>query len=269
MMRGLKSSRPLGTFFRALLFYLSATLIFIGVGSSGIESGNIDTTFVKMAIAALLTFVLSLIFVRLEGITLAGIGLSFSGHTLQRFLGGSAIGLLMASLQPVVLLIHGHFHLECVHPSFGIIVFNLLFYLAAACREEITFRGYPFRRLDERFGPWIAQGIMFVLFALEHKAGGMSWITSFIGAGTGALLFGVAALKSRGLALPVGLHFAWNVGQWLWGFKNSPGFWQATVENGYAAQEEKVGYAVYLLAAGLAAIGICLYYRNRVNRAVN
>jgi membrane protease YdiL (CAAX protease family) len=51
-------------------------------------------------------------------------------------------------------------------------------------------------------------------FAVEHVVGGMRWLHAILGAGIGSLLLGMAALATRGLAMPISLHAAWNFGQW-------------------------------------------------------
>ena len=42
--------------------------------------------------------------------------------------------------------------------------------------------------------------------------------------------------ERKGIAFPVGLHAAWNFGQWIFGFKNVPGIWEAIVEKGYGPE---------------------------------
>ncbi|MBK0379216.1 CPBP family intramembrane glutamic endopeptidase [Mucilaginibacter segetis] len=242
------------------LFYLLTLVIFA-------LANVLKPLLLSMTLAALGTYVLSLFFLRREGLSPASVGLAFGQHSVVRFCCGLTGGLLMAGLQPVFLLASGQFHLERVHPSAGPVILQLSVYLAAACREELVFRGYSLRRLDQQYGLWIAQAVLFVLFALEHKITGMSWLTAFVGAGSGALLFGLASLKSRGLALPLGLHLAWNAGQWLFGFKGTPGLWRAVVEPGYAEQAEFLGYAAYGVAVGIAAIIIYFYYRHENHRA--
>jgi hypothetical protein len=64
-----------------------------------------------------------------------------------------------------------------------------------------------------------------ILFAIEHHLGGVSWTTAMIGAGTGSIVFSVAALVTKGLAVPIGIHAAWNFGQWALGLKGSAGIW--------------------------------------------
>jgi membrane protease YdiL (CAAX protease family) len=98
-------------------------------------------------------------------------------------------------------------------------------YVALAGREELAFRGYPLRRLDDRFGRTIAVVSVAIVFALEHRLGGASWADAFIGTGTGSIVFSVAALVTRGLAVPLGIHAAWNFSQWALGLRGSSGIW--------------------------------------------
>ncbi|MEG9435147.1 CPBP family intramembrane metalloprotease [Edaphobacter sp. HDX4] len=70
---------------------------------------------------------------------------------------------------------------------------------------------------------WTAQFAVALVFALEHLAGGATWINAILGTVGGSLLFGMAAIVMRGLAVPIGLHGAWNFGQWTLGEKESSG----------------------------------------------
>ena len=106
----------------------------------------------------------------------------------------------------------------------------------------------------------VSQIIIAIIFALEHLAGGYTWVQAFWGAGVGALLFGLATLKTGGIALPVGLHAAWNFGQWCLGFKNEPGIWQAIVEPNYETRHEQLVFLFYLLVMGIG-IGSFYFYR--------
>jgi membrane protease YdiL (CAAX protease family) len=250
---------------RVMVFYLLTVIIFVAANMLNTTAGRGTSGLFSMILAAAGTYVLSLFFLRKEGLPPAAVGLRFSRYSLARFFCGLLGGLVMAALQPLCLLAWGHFHMEPASPSIGWIVLQLAVYLAAACREELVFRGYSLRRLDRQFGPWIAQAVLFGLFVLEHRIGGMSWLASSLGAGTGALLFGLASLKSRGLALPLGLHVAWNAGQWLGGFKGTPGIWRAVVEPGFEAPAERLGFVAYLAAALFAALIIYFYYRHETS----
>jgi len=102
-----------------------------------------------------------------------------------------------------------------------------------AVREELAFHGYPLQRLKSIFGIWGAQLIVAFVFAFEHVLGGSTWQLALLGAGVGSLLFGMAAIATRGLAMPIGLHAAWNIGDWIRGGKGSVGFWKPIVEDDF------------------------------------
>ena len=104
-----------------------------------------------------------------------------------------------------------------------------------------------------------------VLFAAEHRLGGSDWLRALLGPGVGSLLFGIAAIATKGLAMPIGLHAAWNFGQWILGLKEQPGMLTAIVEKGNEQHAEIVGFSSYLAVMGLATAGFWLWdiYRRR------
>jgi hypothetical protein len=78
-------------------------------------------------------------------------------------------------------------------------------------------RGYPFQRLVEGAGPWVGQLVFAALFALMHWGNpGMhgatrAWAT--VNIALAALLLGFCYLRTRSLALPIGVHLGWNWAQ--------------------------------------------------------
>src|SRR3970282_2141439 len=78
--------------------------------------------------------------------------------------------------------------------------------------EELLFRGFVFQRLFDGIGPWPALVAMAVLFALAHWGNpgmdGTTRIWATIDTALGAILLGLAYLRTRRLALPLGIHFA-------------------------------------------------------------
>lgn len=82
---------------------------------------------------------------------------------------------------------------------------------ALATMEEVGFRGYPLQVLMASIGFWRAQILVALAFALSHLAFGWHWLVVVIGVLPAALLFGVAAARSGGLALPIGLHAGLNL----------------------------------------------------------
>jgi uncharacterized protein len=94
--------------------------------------------------------------------------------------------------------------------AFGLLLLNLATLAVAALAEEVAFRGYPFRRLIESIGPVAATIVMSVLFGLLHVFNpGSSWASTLVTMLAG-LLLSVAWLRTHGLWLGWGFHFAWN-----------------------------------------------------------
>ena len=88
---------------------------------------------------------------------------------------------------------------------------------AAAVTEEVLFRGYLFQRFIDGLGMWPAQFVIAALFTLTHSDALREIGAQGLLAGTNiflaSLMFGLAFLRTRSLALPLGLHFAANVVQ--------------------------------------------------------
>lgn len=87
-------------------------------------------------------------------------------------------------------------------------------YLAVAVNEELLFRGYPFQRLVRGTGTWIGLTLMGLWFAYAHWDNpGMSGATkawATLNIFLAGLLMGIAYLKTRALAMPMGIHLGWN-----------------------------------------------------------
>jgi membrane protease YdiL (CAAX protease family) len=86
-----------------------------------------------------------------------------------------------------------------------------------AFAEELLFRGVIFQRLLSAVGEWPAQIAIGLLFVLTHLGNpGMDGATKTLACVNiflASILFGKAFLRSKGLALPIGLHFMANVTQ--------------------------------------------------------
>lgn len=217
---------------------------------------------ISIAIACVFT----ILFVKWEGLQVKDVGVVANSKTIEKVVIGFGIGLSMTVLQLALVLILGHYKvvLTSFFP-FYTILFYLTLYILVAVREELAFRGFPIFSLNYRFGLWTAQIIIFVIFSLEHVVGGMTWGQAFLGPGTGALLFGMAALKSNGIALPIGLHCAWNFGQWCLGFKKETGLLQGIIETGYENVVERNGWISYIM---IMAIAITVFYFYKSKRTL-
>lgn len=211
-------------------------------------------------IAVIGVFGITILFSRWEKITLFEIGLVPHRKTIKRFAYGFVIGLVLALTYALVVVYFTQSKLVLV-PSLptSSILFTFLLYFVFSLREELAFRAYPLRTLAYSIGSWKAQIIIALIFAIEHMAGGYTFVEAFLGSAVGAILFGIAALKTKGIALPVGLHFAWNFGLWCVGFKNEPGIWEYIIGNESDSTNEVIGYSIYVLVMGLAILGFYLY----------
>jgi membrane protease YdiL (CAAX protease family) len=125
---------------------------------------------------------------------------------------GAALGWGLVVLAVLPMALAGTLRLQFwTQPrAFGLLVLNLVTLAVAALAEEVAFRGYPFRRLIEAVGPVAATIILSLLFGLGHVLNpGASWASTLVTVLAG-LLLSIAWLRTRGLWLGWGFHFAWN-----------------------------------------------------------
>lgn len=219
---------------------------------------------------AIATLLLSLAFVRWDQISVSEVGLRPDRRSSLRLLYGFVIGLVLAGAWALASAAMGY--VRWVRGpgtganSAGI---ALLAYLALACREELAFHGYPLRRLQHPLGVWGAQLFVAVVFALEHRLGGYDWPHAILGSGVGSLLFGMAAIATRGLAVPIGVHAAWNFGQWMLGLRGHPAVWEAVGRGSRSARDEFAMMAIYVVLMAAATLGFWMWYRRGLSSAAN
>jgi membrane protease YdiL (CAAX protease family) len=153
-------------------------------------------------------------------------GLTLHPSTHRELLSGLAMGFLMMA---------GVFVVECslgmavVTPR-GMPVATILslvllggceFFLAASI-EELWFRGYLFQVLIQWITLIPAIAVMGVLFALAHGFNPGVGIVAYVNIALVSITLSLAYYKTRGLWMPIGLHFAWNFAQTtIFGFPTS------------------------------------------------
>jgi hypothetical protein len=93
--------------------------------------------------------------------------------------------------------------------------------------------------------------------------GGQSWLGALLGPAIGSLLFDIASIATEGLAVPIGIHAAWNLGHWALGFKDTPGVWRPIASLGDSGRAYAVGTASYFVVTGLATFGFWKWHRSR------
>lgn len=185
--------------------------------------------------AAIITLA-SFLCVRLERRAFRDLGFRVGPRWLGEFLAGTLGGILLILVTALLVQGLGGFHWE---RTSGVGPQHLLTaaaaFLGVAFFEEIMSRGYPFQRLVEGAGPWVGQLVFAAIFALGHWGNpGMhgatkAWATLNIG--LAAILLGFCYLRTRSLALPIGVHLGWNwaqgslLGFGVSGTSDIKGFW--------------------------------------------
>jgi membrane protease YdiL (CAAX protease family) len=207
-------------------------------------------------VASTATYAVTRLFLRWDELRAEDVGVAVRERSLLRMVAGFGLGLLLVGAPTLMVRAAGHVawvRMEGI--SWRHVMVALMGYVALAAREEMAFRGYPLRRLEGTFGIWVAQILVAAVFALEHVAGGNSWKNAVLGAAVGSLLFGMAAMATRGLAVPIGVHAAWNFGQWVLGKKETVGVWRPVVAPGYRGVVDHVGMIAYVVVFGLSMVG--------------
>lgn len=203
--------------------------------------------------------------------TFKEVGFTWEQKTPKRFLIGFLIGIGITIL--ILFVVFQFSELKLVYNSgsnIGLVSFWLLAFLPLALMEEIIFRGQAFIKMNTEIGIWPAQILFAILFAWYHDFTGQTLLTQLTGPGIWALIYGIAAIWSKGLALPTGLHMAINVVLALVGQKDSRhSIWNieysTDVTSALQDQTESIGLITQI---GILIIAIVLteYYRRNTSK---
>jgi membrane protease YdiL (CAAX protease family) len=167
---------------------------------------------------------------RLRRESVASVGFRLDARWFGEAVAGTAIGgLAILVITALIWSVGGvRFTLDPAR-SVEALSLGLWMFLWVALLEENLFRGFLFQRLIDGAGFWVAQLCFAALFAVGHWGNpGMEDATlvwASLDLALGAILFGIAYLKTCSLALPVGLHLGWN-----WTQGNLLGFGVSGVE---------------------------------------
>ena len=142
------------------------------------------------------------------------LGLWFYSEWWREALGGIGLGLLLISIVVGITASTQTVQFVGWGPAgFGLWLHLLRTALAlafAAAVEELMFRGYGFQRLIDAIGSWGAVAISSAVFGLAHLQNPSVTALSTLNTALSGALLSIAYLKTRGLWLPIGLHWAWN-----------------------------------------------------------
>ena len=199
--------------FTGLLIILSFAKGFIPNEFERLTHGIIGT------LAALLATVL---FLRLDRKRFSDIGLTFERKTVIKFFVGVIIGVVVMGLLATSVIYFSNLEIK-INQGSNLLHFFLMTapLLPLAFMEELGFRAYPLELLKNRVGIRFSIIITSILFALYHIVNGWSIASSFYGPAVWGLLFGLAAIYSKGIAMPTGIHYAANLTTSAFGAKNT------------------------------------------------
>ncbi|MDR0498613.1 MAG: CPBP family intramembrane metalloprotease [Holophagales bacterium] len=145
------------------------------------------------------------------------------------------LGLLLILFQALIIFFFDGFTwVRNTQINLGHIIYALISFLAISLYEELLFRGYAFQWAVRGLGNTTALllfGLFFVIAHLDNP--GMTGGTLLLGSlniGLASVLLGLAWIRTKSLALPVGIHLGWNWTQGsLLGFgvsgEKSQGYW--------------------------------------------
>ncbi len=247
---------------RIVVFWLGYAAIFIGLGLVLGMAPPAVRLLLAGTLVTLSSLALTYALTKSEGLDPADVGARLSTGSERRFLVGFAFGsamvLLFLALSRIAL---GPLtFIRAPETGAGTVVLMLVTYAALSAGEELGFRGYPFHRLRQRYGTIAAQVTVALAFAAYHMMQGWPAINALVGTTAGSVLFGVATIVSGGLAFPIGLHAAWNVGSWMLGTKGDPGYWRMDLAQPMSFFS---GTLVYLTVMVLAMTALWWWRRQR------
>ena len=156
--------------------------------------------------------------VRLRKEPLSSVGFVLDARWARELGVGTFFGLATALLAVALIWAAGGVRLE-LNPARSLITMaqGAWMFLFVALFEETLFRGFVFQRLVAGAGPWVAQITLGLLFAAGHWGNpdmhGATFAWATVELFTGAVLLGLAYLRTRSLAMPIGIHLGWNWAQ--------------------------------------------------------
>ncbi len=167
---------------------------------------------------SLVVLAASLVCLALEKEPLLNLRTWLSWRAGLEFALGSAGGILLMLLTAAcIFAFHGFQWQLSGNVGLRELLAGVWLYLGVAVSEELLFRGYPFQRLLRGSGIPIALVLMALYFAYAHWDNpGMSGTTKVwatVNIFMAGLLLGVCYLRTRRLALPIGVHLGWNWAQ--------------------------------------------------------
>lgn len=248
----------------ALILPISFILILVLLNT--IPLTNINKYGTGSIIITIIAIIITFIALKIDQKTFRQIDFYLDRKTPIRFSIGFVLGLTITIVMLVIIINFSSIEIKYnENANIQTVLFWLLAFFPLAFMEEIIFRGYAFSKIYKNIGIWPAQILMAILFAWYHDFTGLTFLNQLLGPGIWALIYGIAAVWSKGLALPTGLHMAINVVLALVGEKDSRhAIWNLEYTTEITpiikAQTESIGLAMQITIL-ITGIILTEYYR--------
>ena len=149
---------------------------------------------------------------------LTGLLGKFNAAWFKEFATGCLMGSALMLVPALLLETFGWVNLEWISVDASILASSLFLFAGVAVAEELLFRGFVFQRLISGLGVWPAQLLIAAFFLLTHwNNPGMTGsvkVMASLNIFLASILFGLAFIRTRNLAMPLGLHWMAN---WMQG----------------------------------------------------
>lgn len=210
----LNSKRQLRNGWWILIFFLVLAALLIPV-MIGAQRNNME---VSIGMQALIVMIASLTGQLLRRRPLTELIGTLNWHWLKELGVGSLIGSMLMLAPALILGIFGWVRWQWNSEGISILLPSLLLFAGVALAEELLFRGFVFQRLIAGLGQWPAQFVIAAYFLLTHLSNpgmtGSVKVMASINIFLASLLFGLAFIQTKSLAMPIGLHWMAN---WMQG----------------------------------------------------
>ncbi|MDX1455545.1 MAG: type II CAAX endopeptidase family protein [Gammaproteobacteria bacterium] len=171
-----------------------------------------------LAIGIGLILLATWIVMRLRKERLSDVGLVMNSRWARDFFIGTGLGIAMILVTATLVMAFAGVRFA-MNPEASVttMLYGLYFFLIVSLREELLFRGFIFQRAIDGLGPWGAQVLFGLFFAVAHFGNpgmeGVTFVVATIVIALAAIFLGAAYIKTRSLALPIGIHLGWNWAQ--------------------------------------------------------
>jgi membrane protease YdiL (CAAX protease family) len=249
--------------FTALLVVFSFAKNFVPDNFERIAHGIIGT---------LAAFLATVLFLKFDRKRFSDIGLTFQRTTITKFFTGVVVGIVIMGLLATSVI---YFTDVVIVANQKSIFLNFLLMtlplIPLAFMEELGFRAYPLEILKDKVGIRLAIIITSILFALYHIVNGWTIASSFYGPGIWGLIFGLAAIYSKGIAMPTGIHYAANLTSSAFGDKNiTASIWTVKQPDNAVVKHGGIDWITILPGLALLVFAVvCIELYMRRKAAVN